>query len=85
MRVKHTSDITARCPVNGKRDCYRVSFLFERFVAVEELLKDIHAYSETSIFQEDLTQRLADRWSAVVRTVGAHGMVITTCVARPKA
>jgi hypothetical protein len=85
MTIDHTFLIHAVCPVNGDRDEYRCTVTLDRIIRCEDLVAEAAVYADQSLYQEDLTQALAERWRATVRTVGTHldGWVSSECVASP--
>lgn len=78
MHVTHELTINARCPKDDAFDHYAVTVETDRTVAVEDILKAAKDLPE-KIFQEEITQRLAEALSCKVRTVGTHSGVKTTC------
>lgn len=84
MKTVHTTTIVGSCPA-GCADFYEAEFHTEdRLVRVEEIQAEIDRAVERPCFQEDLTQRLADRLGIRVVTRGVHGKFRTTCEAVPK-
>lgn len=86
MIAKHNFEIHAVCPVNGDRDTYRCEVTLNRLVHCEQLIADAAVFADVTIYQEDLTESLAVKWQATVRTVGNHvgGLVETEVIAFPK-
>ena len=84
MKVEYQLTATAICPVDGnRRDVYELRVAADHMIPVEEILAAASAFSDRAVFQEDLTQQLADRLDARVVTAGDHSGVATRCVARP--
>jgi hypothetical protein len=86
MRVKHRIVIHAVCPVNQAEDHYDCTVAVrDRVLTCEEVIGCVDELTKEPIFQEHLTQKLADCLRARVKTVGAHadGRVKTTVVCRP--
>lgn len=54
-----------------------------RFMTTEDVTHVVYQYRDIAIFQEELTQQLANLFGGVVRTSGAHGKVYTVCMAKP--
>jgi GTP cyclohydrolase I len=81
MLVEHTLTMSAQCP-NGCRDLYEVTFRVGKLVMVEELLEVVAQYEEREIFQEELTQQLADLLQCEVESQGTHSDVRTRVVCR---
>lgn len=79
MIVKHRLHIRGRCPVDGKRDKYRVTVKVARVLKVEDILAAVAELTAGPVFQEDLTVRLAQKLAAAVKTVGRHSGVKTVC------
>lgn len=80
----HRTTIVGKCP-HGCPDIYAAEFhVGGNLVTVERIQDAIDHYTSEPIYQEDLTQRLADALACSVVTVGAHGRFETTCNAMPK-
>lgn len=80
----HRTTIVAKCP-HGATDVYEAEFqIGTRFVAVEDIQAEIDAATKEPVFQEALTQALADRLSCPVVTSGMHGRFATECRAEPE-
>jgi GTP cyclohydrolase I len=74
--------------VDESRDCYRAwIYLEDRVVPVEKIHALIEELTQKPIFQEELTQALADRLEATVKTRGCHvqGDVKTVVLCSPSA
>jgi hypothetical protein len=86
MKVRHRLIVRATCPVNGDRDRYLCWVTLDRVVKVEDIWQLVEELTQKPIFQEDLTQALADRLGAPVKTRGTHrrGDVLTVCVCQSK-
>lgn len=84
MIAEHTLTIVAACPVNDGRDVYEATFRLNRLVKVEDLQVLVEDYNGTRIFQEELTQELADHMRCEVETRGMHGNVRSRVVCKPK-
>lgn len=82
MRVEHQLQISGICPINGVRDSYVATVRIKRMLTVEEIIEraDNLSKSMEPMFQEQLTQALADLLCAEVETVGYHSGVRTTVV-----
>ena len=83
MTVTYETRVVAHCPADGSLDIYEVTITHDSMVQVEEILAAISAIDSTGppIYQEHLTQMLADRLGATVTTVGFHSGVRTVAVA----
>jgi hypothetical protein len=78
MRAKHHLTVTAICPVNDTlTDVYEVTVEADRILKVEDILAAAKPFSDKKIYQEDLTNELARKLNATVRTVGYHSGVRT--------
>ena len=86
MIVKHTFQVRAVCPINGDIDQYECEVSLTTLVVCETLIAEAAEYKDRSLYQEQLTLELAERWNATVRTKGTHvgGEVATECTAFPK-
>lgn len=83
IRTAHQTTIVSRCP-HGGIDVYTAEFRVEdRILTVEAIQAEIDQAAQSPIYQEALTQRLADRLGCVVITTGTHGRFRTECRAEP--
>lgn len=85
MKIKtiHRTTIVGKCP-HGCADVYEAEFHVEnRIVTVETILSEIVLVTREPIYQESLTQMLADHLGCHVVTVGVHGQFTTECRADP--
>ena len=80
MRVTHSLQITAICPVDDKPDVYECFITAKRVVKVEDILKAVQETSTMKVYQEDLCQELHRRLACEVRLVGYHSGVRTEAV-----
>jgi hypothetical protein len=80
MRVEHTLDITATCPVDGLPDVYVMTVRASRVIKVEDILAAAATLAGERVFQEDLTQRVHRALACEVETVGYHSGVRTRVV-----
>lgn len=71
--------------MNGEQDRYKVTIETVRQINCEDLVATLAGYAERAIYQEVLTQELADQFKAQVTTRGIHSGVLTTCTARRRA
>jgi hypothetical protein len=85
VKVKHTFKVTAKCPVDGSTDVYECTATFRQVIPCEQLVL-FGALGNVAAYQEEVTQILADKLGAKVRTIGHHvkGEVKTVCVCRPR-
>ncbi len=81
MKVTHKFIIKSKCPVDGTEDSYRATVTPKKFVMVEEILDVVAEITGTPIYQEDMTQQLAEMIEGEVTTVGRHSGVVTTVTA----
>jgi hypothetical protein len=79
LLVRHTLTITAACPVDQKPDHYEAVVESSRIVKVEDILAAVARFTQTPMFQEELTQELARVLAAKVTTTGYHSGVRTVC------
>ena len=77
MHVEHSLTMIAKCPVNGATDFYDVTFILDKFINVEALMVEMLQYHKQPIYQEDLTQKLADFAKCEVITHGIHSGIRT--------
>ena len=80
MLVNHTLTASALCPVNGARDVYEVTLQLTGLVHVETIIAKIADFAPLRMYQEDLTQALADAFNCTVESVGFHSGVKTRCI-----
>jgi hypothetical protein len=86
MKVRHYVEIRATCPVNGDADRYDAFVYVEgRVLRCEDVAEAVEQLTREPVYQETLTQALADRLGAKVKTVGRHtaGNVLTTVLCWP--
>jgi hypothetical protein len=77
MLVTHECKFARRCPVNNGFDIYDLRVETSGLLKVEDILAAIDALPE-QIFQEEITERLAQALAAKVTTTGYHSGVKTT-------
>ena len=86
MMARHRLWIDSSCPVDGAADRYEcVVDVSGRVVKCEEIVEAVEVLTKKPIFQEGLTQALADRLNATVVTKGTHvkGRVETLVICHP--
>src|SRR5689334_12565430 len=86
MKVRHRITICCVSPGSVAEDLYACTTqVTDRGLAYEDVVVAVEALTRRPVFQDQLTQGLADRLHALVRTVGNHddGRVETTIVCRP--
>lgn len=81
MRVEHTLEVIAGCPVDGLPDVYTLTVRAARVIRVEDILSAVTPLAAEKLFQEDLTQRIHRALACEVETVGHHSGVrtVVTC------
>jgi GTP cyclohydrolase I len=88
MKTRHHIVIRATCPVDNTPDKYDgYVYVNNRVLTFEEVAAAVEALTQEPVFQERLTQALADRLQCRVKTRGRHvaGGIVTTCVCEPRA
>jgi NADPH-dependent 7-cyano-7-deazaguanine reductase QueF len=80
VRVEHTLEVVARCPVDDQPDVYTLTVRASRVVKVEDILSVTAALATEKLFQEDLTQRVHRALACEVETVGYHSGVRTRVI-----
>jgi len=91
MRITHTTKTHARCPENDGWDYYDVTIELSEEIALAtaqdvtvELVENIERVIESlrgkKLYQEDITQSLAQALRAKVTTCGRHGSFETVVV-----
>lgn len=85
MLTIHRTTIVGQCP-HGGDDIYKAEFITGKyeFVAVERIQEEIDKLTQAPIYQETLTQLLANRLDCKVKTYGTHGKFETECEADPE-
>lgn len=85
MITEHRLTALSRCPVDTLVvDVYDVVVRCrDRIVPVERILEEVALVQALALYQEDVTQRLADRLEVEVETRGWHSGVETVCKASP--
>lgn len=81
VETRHRLKIVALCPVNDSHDIYEVEVVTDAVLPVEEILDAVAELTRQPIYQETLTEELADRLKATVTSYGSHSGVRTVCVA----
>lgn len=82
MTTVHRTTIVGKCP-HGCHDIYEAEFATHDLIRVEDIQSAIERHTAEPIYQEHLTQRLADEVGCEVTTTGRHGQFTTTCKALP--
>lgn len=82
--ITHSMQITGRCPLECA-DAYEATFRTRRLIPVEVIIAAVKVYTIAPIFQEQLTQQLADCLQCEVELVGTHSNVRSTVVSLPRA
>lgn len=78
MKATHVLTAVAPCPSElQEHDLYRIEVETDRMIRVEEIESVVHDLTSEPVFQEDLTETLADRLGAVVRTACRHSKTVT--------
>lgn len=80
MRVQHTLEVVALCPVDELPDVYTLTVRSSRVVRVEDILAVAAKLAGEKLFQEDLTQRIHRALACEVETIGYHSGVRTRVV-----
>jgi hypothetical protein len=80
MRVEHTLEAVAVCPVDKAGDRYEVRVRCNRVLPVEDILKAVAEANAKPLYQEAFTQMLSRLLAAEVETVGWHSGVTTRVV-----
>ena len=86
MKTRHHVLIRSTCPVNGDTDFYDCFvYTTTRVLPCEEVADAVERLTQGPVFQEVLTQQLADQLRCKVMTIGRHtaGKIETTVVCRP--
>ena len=78
MKVTHEVKVYGHCPVDGKNDSYDVTISTMKLLKVEDILSAINGLN-WPLFQETMTQQLADALGCHVRSVGYPSGIKTTC------
>ncbi len=83
MQTVHRTTIIGKCPL-GCDDLYDAEFhVTNTFIEVGDIFDAIKEATEEPIYQEALTQILADNIGCKVITKGRHMQFETTCEAEP--
>lgn len=80
MKVEHTLEAVALCPVDGLPDVYTLTVRAARVVKVEDILAATAVVSGLKLFQEEVTQRVHRALACEVETVGYHSGVRTRVI-----
>ena len=80
MKVEHTTEVVALCPIDNLPDVYTLIVRSSRIVKVEDILAAAAPLASERLFQEDLTQRLHRVLACEVETIGHHSGVRTRAI-----
>lgn len=80
MRVEHTLEVVAICPVDGLPDVYTTTIRAARVLKVEDILAVTGKFVGGKFFQEELTQVIHRTLACQVETIGYHSGVRTRVV-----
>lgn len=80
MKVEHSLELRAICPVDGLPDVYHCVIRCNRVLAVEEILAAVDRLKGEKLYQEELTRKLHRALAAEVETVGWHSGVMTRVI-----
>lgn len=81
MTATHEFELQAKCPVDDSRDIYRCSVEVDRMIQCEAILSTAKKIATVApIFQEELTQQIADAIGGMTTTTGLHKCGVTTTV-----
>ncbi len=84
MKTIHRTTIIAKCP-HGGPDVYEAEFIIiDKMITVEFIQGKIDMLTDSGIYQEKLTQKLADLVGCDVVTKGTHKRFSTECSASPE-
>jgi GTP cyclohydrolase I len=79
MKTTYEFNARAVCPVDGTLDDYVVTVKTDRFIAAEEIVSIVQGLASKPLYQENLTEDIAQRLNVAVKTVGMHSDIKTTC------
>ena len=70
---KYTTKFKALCPNdNSIIDEYKCTMYTDGIVMVEDIVFCLNKFAKKAIYQEDLTEKIADIFKAKVKIVGLH-------------
>jgi len=69
---KYGFTLIARCPNNDDIDYYEVVLETSRMIQCEELVELSNSYTQSKVYQEDLTKQLSQRYACKVTITGLH-------------
>ena len=78
MKVTHEIEVRGICPVDLSFDVYQVKISSMRIVQVEDIISVVNAL-KWPLYQEEMTQQLAEKLKCSICSVGYHSSVKTTC------
>jgi|APGre2960657404_1045060.scaffolds.fasta_scaffold48272_5 hypothetical protein len=85
MTTIHRTTVVGQCPL-GCADIYEVEFhVANKTIPVETIQAEIDKATQSPIYQEDLTSRLASALRCTVVTRGTHSRFRTECSASMEA
>lgn len=83
MKIAHVENVHAVCPQEPVFDYYEVRFETDAVVPVERIREALLKIAGETLYQEELTQQLANRTRCVVTTTGLHRTTRTTVTCTP--
>lgn len=83
MIVQYKMSIVARCPSDREPDLYHLTIESHRTIFVEHIIEFVKTFDDSTVHlsQEEITERIARKFSAQVTTTGNHYGVEVVCVA----
>ena len=81
MKVTHEVKVYGHCPVDGRNDSYDVTISTMKLLKVEDILSAINGLN-WPLFQETMTQQLADALGCHVKSVGYHSAIVIKHMAK---
>lgn len=80
MKVEHTLEVKALCPVDRLPDVYIMTVRTTGIVKVEDILYVVAGLATEPMFQEEVTQHIHRALGCQVQTIGYHSGVRTLVV-----
>lgn len=70
---KYKIEFTAKCPNNSMVvDKYKLTLKTENLIQVEEIIAYVEMLQRESVFQEDLTKKIAEHFNCTAKIIGWH-------------
>ncbi len=77
MKTTHHLTVSCICPVDKLPDTYEVTIETPTTIMVESIIEVAKSFSDTAMYQEQVTGEMARRLCAKVTSIGYHSGIKT--------